>query len=155
QKKLTGKERIDALQKLADRANDVSQALIEKGADFKQVAAKFELPIHTTGDFTVAAPDAQFKAAAPQLAGVAFKLTAQDPNSDPVQVADGFYLLHLAGTVESHPLSLDEAKPKVVEALKRSRSQEMLSTKGNQIARKLREATKSGQQRDALEEAAA
>ena len=107
QKKLTGKERIDALQKLADRANDFSQALLEKGADFKQVAAKFELPIHTTGAFTGAAPDAQFKAAAPQLAGVAFKLTAQDPNSDPVQVADGFYLLHLAGTVESHPLSLD------------------------------------------------
>ncbi len=150
QKKLTGKERIDALQKLADRANDFSQALLEKGADFKQVAAKFELPIHTTGDFTVAAPDAQFKAAAPQLAGVAFKLTAQDPNSDPVQVADGFYLLHLAGTVESHPLSLEEAKPKVVEALKRSRSQEMLSTKGNEIARKLREVAKSGQPLEAV-----
>jgi hypothetical protein len=30
QKKLSGKERIDALQKLADRANDFTQALLEK-----------------------------------------------------------------------------------------------------------------------------
>ena len=34
QKKLTGKDRIDALQKLADRATDFTQALLEKGADF-------------------------------------------------------------------------------------------------------------------------
>src|SRR4029077_999161 len=38
QKKLRDKERIDALQKLADRANDLSQALLEKGADLHQVA---------------------------------------------------------------------------------------------------------------------
>ena len=43
QKKLAGRPRIDALQTLADRANDVSQALLEKGADFKQVAAKISI----------------------------------------------------------------------------------------------------------------
>src|SRR5216110_2808573 len=49
QKKLAGKERIEALQELSDRANDFTQALLEKGTDFKQVAAKFRLPIRTTG----------------------------------------------------------------------------------------------------------
>src|SRR5438094_4106940 len=43
EKKLTGKERIDALQKLSDKANDVAQALAEKNADFAVVAVKFEL----------------------------------------------------------------------------------------------------------------
>src|SRR6202030_2029037 len=57
QKKLKDKERIDALQKLADRANDFSQALLEKGSDFHQVAAKFQLPIQATGEFTSTAPD--------------------------------------------------------------------------------------------------
>jgi hypothetical protein len=33
---LTGKERIEALQKLSDRATDFTQALLEKDADFKQ-----------------------------------------------------------------------------------------------------------------------
>ena len=40
QKKLTGKERIDVLQELSDRATDFTQALLEKDADFKQVAEK-------------------------------------------------------------------------------------------------------------------
>src|SRR5437870_7151685 len=54
QKKSTGKERIDVLQKLSDRATDFTQALLE-GADFQQVAGKFQLPVRETGEFTAAA----------------------------------------------------------------------------------------------------
>ena len=144
QKKLSGKERIDALQKLADRANDFTQALLEKGENFKQVAAKFQLPIHVTGEFTAAAPDPQLNVD-PQLGAAAFRLTVQEPNSDPLQVADGFYILHLAGMVEARPLTIEEAKPKVVEAIKSSRTRELISTKGAGIAHQLREATTSGQ----------
>ena len=61
EKKLSGKPRIEALQKLADRATDFTQALLEKDADFKQAAAKFQLPVHETGEFTAAEPDPQLK----------------------------------------------------------------------------------------------
>src|SRR5207244_12008681 len=57
EKKLTGKERIEALQKLSDRATDFTQALLEKGADFSHVAEKLKLPVHETGEFTKAEPD--------------------------------------------------------------------------------------------------
>jgi len=144
QKKLIGKERIDALQKLADRANDFTQALLEKGENFKQVAAKFQLPIHVTGEFTAAAPDPQLNVD-PQLGAAAFRLTAQEPNSDPLQAAAGFYVLHLAGMVEARPLTIEEAKPKVVEAIKSSRTRELISTKGAEIAHQLREVSTSGQ----------
>src|SRR6266478_6996928 len=120
QKKLTGKERIDVLQKLSDRATELTQVLLDKGADFKQAAEKFQLPVQETGEFTAAAPDPQLKTD-PQLSAAAFKLSVQEPNSDPVQVADGFYLLHLTGVTEARPLTLEEAKPKIVEALKKSR----------------------------------
>jgi len=80
QKKLKDKERIDALQKLADRANDFGQALLEKGADFHQVAAKFQLPVESTGEFTSSAPDPKLKAD-PQLNQAAFKLTPQEPTA--------------------------------------------------------------------------
>src|SRR6266516_3623737 len=90
QKKLKDKERIDTLQKLADRANDFSQALLEKGADFHQVAAKFQLPVEATGEFTMAGPDPKLKD--PQLAVAAFQLTAQEPNSDAIQQPDGFFV---------------------------------------------------------------
>jgi hypothetical protein len=148
QKKLTGKERIEALQKLSDRATDFTQALLEKSADFQRAAEKFQLPVHETGEFTVAAPDPQLKSD-PQLGAAAFKLSTQEPNSDPVQVADGFYILHLAGVTDAHPLTVEEAKPKIVEAIKKSRSRELMSTKGAELAQQLREATKSGQPREA------
>ena len=143
QKKLKDKERIDALQKLADRANDFSQALLEKGADFHQVAAKFQLPVETTGEFTGSAPDPKLKAD-PQLNQAAFKLTPQEPNSDPLQSADGFAILHLTGVVEARPLTLDEAKQKIVDQIKNERGREMATAKGRQAAESLKNALKSG-----------
>ena len=153
EKKLAGKARIEALQKLADRATDFTQALLEKGADFKQAATKFQLPVHETGEFTAAEPDPQLKND-PQLAAAAFKLSAEEPHSDAVQVADGFYILHLTGKTEARPLSLEEAKPKIVEALKKTRVRELMSTKSSELVQQLREAKTSGQPLDAVIEKA-
>lgn len=143
QKKLQGKERVDALQKLADRANDVAQALGEKGANFQQIATKFQLPIKTTGEFTAAEPDPQLKVDA-QLSSAAFQLSQQEPTSDVIQSPDGFYILHLAGITPSRPLSLDEAKAKIAETLKNSRTREMAMNKGRNAAQTLRDSLKSG-----------
>jgi len=144
EKKLTGKERIEVLQKLSDRATDFTQALLEKGADFKQAAAKFQLPVHETGEFTKAEPDQPLKMD-PALGAAAFKLSTQEPNSDPIQVADGFYILHLAGITEARPLTLEEAKPKIVDTIKKSKARELMSTKGAEAVQQLREAKQSGQ----------
>src|SRR5256884_3984933 len=144
QKKLTGKERIEALQKLSDRANDFTQSLLEKGADFSHAAEKLKLPVHETGEFTKAEPDPQLKVDA-LLGDAAFKLSTQEPNSDPIQVADGFYILHLGGITEARPLTLEEAKPKVVETLKKSKAKEVMSTKAAEAVQQLREAKQSGQ----------
>jgi hypothetical protein len=149
EKKLAGRERIEALQKLADRATDFTQALLEKDADFKQAAAKFQIPVHETGEFTATEPDPQFKGDR-QLGAAAFKLSEQEPHSDAVQVADGFYILHLTGKTESRPLTLEEAKPKIVEALKKTRTRELMSTKGAELVQQLREAKKSGQPLEAV-----
>jgi SurA-like N-terminal domain/PPIC-type PPIASE domain len=153
EKKLAGRERIEALQKLADRATDFTQALLEKGADFKQAAAKFQLPVRETGEFTVAEPDPQLKGD-PQLGAAAFKLSEQEPHSDAVQVADGFYILHLTGKTEARPLAAEEAKPKIVDALKKTRARELMSTKGAELVQQLREAKKSGQPLEAVIEKA-
>src|SRR5256714_3890850 len=144
QKKLKDKERIDALQKLADRANDFSQALLEKGADFHQVAAKLQLPVETTGEFTASAPDPKLKVD-PQLSQAAFKLTPQEPNSDPLQSADGFAILQLAGVVEARPLTLDEAKQRIVDQIKNERGREMALAKGRKAVETLRNGLKAGQ----------
>jgi hypothetical protein len=144
QKKLTGKERVEALQKLADRATDITQALLEKGADFHQVAAKFQLPVQATGDFTANKPDPKLNAD-PQLTANAFQLTKEEPNSEPIQVADGYYVLHLVGSTPARPLNLEEARPKIVDAIKATRAREALTNKGAQAVHDIREGLKAGE----------
>ena len=143
QKKLEPKERTSFLQKLEDRSTEFTQALGEKGAEFHQVAEKFKLPVSETGDFTAAAGDPKLKAD-PELAGIAFQLTTQDPNSDAVQGRDGFYVLHLVNVTPERQLSVEEAKPKIVEALIARRSREMVDTKGSQVSHDLRELVATG-----------
>jgi SurA N-terminal domain/PPIC-type PPIASE domain len=143
EKKLTGRERVDALQKVADHANDFSQALLDKDAKFEDVAAKFQSPVTATGEFTAAAPDPKL-ASNQQLTQYAFQLTQQIPFSDPIQGPDGFFVLHLLGVTEAHPLSLEEARPKIVETLKAERLRELVSNKGAEVARQIRAALKSG-----------
>jgi hypothetical protein len=143
QKKLTGKERIDVLQKLSDRATDFTQALLEKGSEFHQVASKFQLPVDATGEFTTAAPDPKLKAD-PQLAAAAFQLTTAEPNSDAIQAPDGFYVLHLTSVVEARPISLEEAKQKVIDAIKLRTAHEIVNNKGSEVVRETRQLLASG-----------
>src|SRR5262249_15800763 len=95
EKKLTGKDRIQLLQTVSGRACGFRQAVLEDGADFQPAAAKLQLAVHETAGFTKAERDQQLKMG-PALGAVTFKLATQEPNSDPIQVADGFYILHLA-----------------------------------------------------------
>jgi hypothetical protein len=117
--------------------------LLEKGTEFKKAAEKFQLPVRETSEFTTSTPDAQLKTD-PQLTSAAFQLKQEEPISDAIQVGDGFYVLHLSGLVAARPLSLEEAKPKIVDAIKVARSRELLSNKGTQAAHTLRESIKSG-----------
>jgi hypothetical protein len=109
--------------------------------------------VHETGEFTAAEPDPQLKGDQ-QLVAAAFKLSEQEPHSDAVQVTDGFYILHLTGKTEARPLALEEAKPKIVDALKKTRTREVMSTKGAEMMQQLREAKKSGQPLEAVIEKA-
>ncbi|HEY5037416.1 MAG TPA: SurA N-terminal domain-containing protein [Chthoniobacterales bacterium] len=143
QKKLTGRERIDVLQKLADDANDFTDALQAKGAEFSAVAAKFKMKPEETAEFTADSPAPQF-AQTPELTKAAFALTKDTPNSDAVQAQDGFYIEHLAKIDSSRPLTLDEARPKIVESLKQERLQALVAAKAGAVVKQLRDAVKSG-----------
>ena len=144
EKKLTGKERIDALQKLANRTTDLTQALFEQKNDFRAMAEKLQLAIVPTDEFTRATPDPKLSAD-PQLATAAFQLSRQEPNSDAIQTADGFYVLHLVDVAESRPLTLEEAKPKIIETLKTTRLSQLVQTKGAATAHMLRESVRAGE----------
>jgi peptidyl-prolyl cis-trans isomerase D len=145
QKKLTGKERVDALQKLQTRATDFTQALQAKGASFEQAAAKFQLPVQTTDEFTSNKPDPKLGANGGQLAAAAFQLTPEEPNSELIEVPDGYAVLHLAGLTPAKQLTLDEAKPKITESLTTTHARQAMSLKAAQVIHDLREGLKTGE----------
>ncbi len=80
----------------------------------------------------------------PQLNQAAFRLTKEEPTSDPLQAADGFAILHLVAIDEARPLTFDEAKPKIVDLIKTQRARETAASKGRQAAESLKNALKSG-----------
>lgn len=143
EKKLEPKQRVEALQKAADRMTQFSQALLEKKGDFHQTAVTNQLSVQVTGEFTRTTPDPQL-AANPQLTAAAFRLTQQEPTSDIVQAGDAFYILHLTGIDPARPLTLEEARPKIVETLKTQKQREMLTARATEITNKIREAATAG-----------
>ncbi len=143
EKKLAGKEKVDALQKQANRANDFVQAMLEKEAKFPEVAAKFSVPVAATGEFTTKTPD-PLLAAVPALTQYAFQLKQEEPFSDAIQGPEGFYVLHLVGVTPSRPLTLDESKAQIVEKLTKERVRQLVAAKGADIARTIREAIAAG-----------
>ncbi len=142
QKKLTGKERIEVLQKLSNAADDFTQALLEKGADFKKVAAHFQANVQETGDFTKTAPD-PLLSGQPQLVETAFQLSREQPNSDAVQAPDGFYIMHLVSVTPSRTMTLEEAKPKIVDSLKDERVHELMASRASAAVEQVRTKMKS------------
>ncbi len=150
QKKLTGKERIDALQKMADAAGDFADAVQVKGADFATVAAKFKLAPQETGPFSKTTPDPRFKS--PELTNAAYDLSPESPTSNPIQTPDGFYVERLAKLAPARPLTLAEARPEIIEKLKQERVQAMMTAKANTVAQQIRDALQKGK---SIEEAGA
>src|SRR5581483_6556419 len=142
-KKLTGKDRNAALEKLYNRANEFAQAMLDKNAKFDEIAAKSGAPVASTGAFTQASPDPQI-AKVPALTSAAFQLTKDDPNSDVIQGENGFYVLQLMDVVPNHQLTFEEAKPKLIEQLKAERAGEALKLKASEVRTKLEADLKAG-----------
>jgi parvulin-like peptidyl-prolyl isomerase len=99
--------------------------------------------VAATGEFTPKTPD-PLLAPVPALTQYAFQLKQEEPFSDAIQGPEGFYVLHLVGVTPSRPLTLDEAKPQVVEKLTKERLRQLVAAKGADIARTIREAIAAG-----------
>jgi len=152
-KALKGKEMMEARQALANRANDFGQELLKENAQFVDVAKKFGLQVKTTAEFNEVQPPAEL-ATVPQATATAFKLTEKESTSDALPVGNGYCVLHLEKVTPSRQLTLDEAKPQVIEQIKTERANMALQTKGNEVRTKIAADLKAGKSfADAAKEA--
>ena len=147
QKKLTGKEKMAALQPLANGAVALLSDLLDnKGkTDFAASVAKLNAPVKETPDFEQAQTGGLEEANIPGFVQAAYKLTKNDPDSNvPLETADGFYDLHLTSVIPPRPLTLDEARPKVIAAIKEERIRAALAAKAEEIRTKVADDLKAG-----------
>lgn len=147
QKKLVGKPKMDALQPLANGAVALLTDLLDSKAksDFAATAAQANATVKETPEFEVTQTTGLEEASIPGFARAAFKLTKNDPDSDvPLQTPDGFYDLHLVSIVPARPLMLDEARPKVIAAIKEERVRAAVAAKGEEIRAKVADGLKAG-----------
>ena len=147
QKKLVGKPKMDALQPLANDAVALLTNLLDnKGkTDFTAAAATAKLPVKQTGDFEKGQFNGLPEASIPGFVQAAFQLTKDNPDSDvPLQTPDAFYDLHLLNVTPPRPLTLEEARPKVVEAIEAERTAAALAAKAEEVRTKVADGLKAG-----------
>jgi hypothetical protein len=149
--KLQGKAKIDAEQKVADAsdafATRASSIGLEKAAAESNLKVDATLPFDRNGRMQGFA-DLMANVAADPIQAVApttFTLTKEAPVSGVIENGAGFVVVELASVSPSHPMTLAEAKPKIVEQLTATAAAAALKNAANDAIAKLRAAAKSGQ----------
>jgi len=143
QENLQGQERIAALNSWSEEAADMATAVLEQGADFQAIAEERGAELGETDWFTQAAPPEKFQELR-LFPDIAFGLSEQDPYSDAYKMGEEFVLFELAESEPSRPLTLEEARPRIVEALSREKAANQLAAQAKEDRDQLQAALGAG-----------
>jgi peptidyl-prolyl cis-trans isomerase D len=149
--KLQGKAKIDAQQKIADAsdafATRAASVGLEKAAAESNLKVDATLPFDRNGQIQGLAELMANVSADPvqAVAPTAFTLTKEAPVSGVIENGNGFVVVELGNVNPSHPMTLEEAKSKIVEQLTATAAAAALKNAANDAIAKLRAAAKAGQ----------
>jgi peptidyl-prolyl cis-trans isomerase D len=143
EKPLAGKERVDAFEKLSEKAQEFMLAMTEKNAKFEDVAAKLGAKVQESPAFSQSEPPAELDKS-PKAAQAAFKLSKAEPTSDAVQTDKGYLLLQLTDVSPAREKTFEEAKTALAEDLKNERAQEAMNLKATEVRNKIEAELKAG-----------
>lgn len=137
-KKLEGKDRIAALQKLSGAVQDFTDALQAPGAKFDDAAAKFKLTVTTVPPFAQDEPDPKVPQD-PDFADAVFNLSTQNPVSEPLEdrATGSYYVVQLQEIIPGKLLTLAEARPQVIEEVKTNRAKETMGVQARDVRAKI------------------
>jgi hypothetical protein len=147
--KLEGKEKVDALQKLANTASELTDSLAQAGASLDQLAAKAGAKIIKLTAFDRTGNPAQASAslnseAMADLAPAAFLVPKAGSTSDVIQSGDAFYIIEVTAVNPARPLTLDEARPQIEAQLRAQKAEQIFTADATSAANALRAAVAGG-----------
>jgi hypothetical protein len=146
EKKLPPSEKRQALQKIADQMEALSGAMLESGANFDKVAAGLSLTekVKETPEFDRESITKLSEASVQGFMQAALALSPENPASDVLQGAETFHFLVLSGYTPSRALTLEEAKPQIVQILQEERGRLALDAKANEARAQIAQALTDG-----------
>ena len=147
EKPLEGRERVEALQKLADAAATFSEQAA--ASSFENAASTQGLTIQTTPEFdrtgsTTSSDNPSMVADLKNFAPTAFLLTEKASVSDVVQSGDAFFVLKLTKINPQRPMTLEEVRPVAEKQLGARKAERLLREKAEPALAKIREAMAAG-----------
>jgi len=133
-KTLEGKEKTEALQKLANAASALVDSVTQEGLAFAKAAEKtgakiIDLPAFDNAGNS-AKPDASLEPNArvtSALAPAAFLLSGAGKTSDVIQVGDAFYVFELTEVNPPRAMTLDESKSQIEKQLLAQKTAQIFS----------------------------
>lgn len=157
--KLEGKEKVEALQKLANAASQFIDSITQDALAFEEAAKKAGAKVETLAEFDregiSATPLAKMPLDPETLAAIApavFVLDKAGAATDVIQQGDAFYIIELASINAARPLTLDESRPRIEVDLRAEKSRQIFTASASSSFNTLRSVVASGK---SFEEAAA
>jgi peptidyl-prolyl cis-trans isomerase D len=147
--KLEGKQKVDALQKLANAASELTDSLAQAGSSLEQLATKASAKIVKLAAFDRTGNPAQpFSALNAEtmsdIAPATFLIPKAGAASDVIQSGDAFYVIELIAVNPARPLTLDEARPRIEAQLRTQKAEQIFTADATSAANALRTAVTAG-----------
>jgi parvulin-like peptidyl-prolyl isomerase len=147
--KLEGKEKVDALQKLANAASELTDSLAQAGSSLEQLATKASAKIVKLAAFDRTGNPAQPSSALnaetmSDIAPATFLIPKAGATSDVIQSGDAFYVIELTAVNPARPLALDEARPRIEAQLRTQKAEQIFTADATSAANALRTAVTAG-----------
>ena len=147
--KLEGKEKVDALQKLANAASELTDSLAQAGSSLEQLATKASAKVVKLAAFDRTGNPAQPSSALnaetmSDIAPATFLIPKAGATSDVIQSGDAFYVIELTAVNPARPLTLDEARPRIEAQLRTQKAEQIFTADATSAANALRTAVTAG-----------
>jgi hypothetical protein len=147
--KLEGKEKVDALQKLANAAIEMTDSLAQAESSLEQLAAKANAKIVKLTAFDRTGNPAQTPSTLnaetmSDIAQASFLLPQVGATSDVIQSGDAFYIIEVTALNAARPLTLDEARPRIEAQLRAQKAEQIFTADATSAANALRAAVDGG-----------
>jgi peptidyl-prolyl cis-trans isomerase D len=149
EKPLEGRQRVEALQKVADAASAFAEQA--SSSSFEEAASINGQTIQKSPAFgrsgASLTPDEAAQSLASDLrnfAPTAFLLTEKSPVSDVIQAGDAFFVLKLAEVNPQRQLTREEARETIVSQLRARKAERLLREKADAALANIRQAMSGG-----------